>query len=126
MKKIFGIVSALIICFMLVSPVLAASLAEDINSANGQLGNSAYGTTDAVYLPVLIGRIINVALGFLGILLVVYIIWGGYLYMTGGDEGVKKGKAMIKNAVIGLIICLTAYSISYYVIRQLTAAAYLT
>ncbi len=121
-KKVFGAVLALVLCFVLVAPVAFAQLDIEKNlntTAEGIYGPSGAPTTN---LPEMIGNLINVVLGFLGILMVVYIIWGGYLYMTGGDEGVKKGKAMIKNAAIGMILMLAAYSISTFVISQVIKA----
>jgi hypothetical protein len=72
-------------------------------------------------LPDVIGNIINIALGFIGILLLVYILWAGFLWMTaGGDEGkVKTATAMIKNAIIGLLIIVAAFAISNFVLESL-------
>src|SRR3989338_9256648 len=80
-----------------------------------QTGGAA---TANVQLPSMIGKIIGVILGILGIILVVYIVQAGILYMTaGGDtEKVKKAKLMIQQAVIGMIIIVAAYSISSFVI----------
>lgn len=72
-------------------------------------------------LPTIIGRIINVVLGFLGILLLVYILYAGFLWMTAGgnEDNVKKAKAMIKNAIIGLIIVVAAFAISNFVLGSI-------
>jgi hypothetical protein len=80
-------------------------------------GDEADGTTQ---LPAIIGSIINAALGLLGVVLVVLLIYGGFLWMTAGgnSDQVDKAKKMIINSVIGIIIVLAAYSISYYVLEQ--------
>jgi len=72
-------------------------------------------------LPQIIGRIINVLLGFLGIILLAYILFAGFLWMTaGGDkEKVTKAKEMIKNAIIGLIIVIAAFAISNFVLSSI-------
>lgn len=69
----------------------------------------------------LIARIIRVALGFLGVGSIVMIIWAGARWMTAGgnDEQVGKAKKTLKNAVIGLIIILTAFSLSTFIISRL-------
>jgi len=79
------------------------------------------GNTDLILL---IKNLINFLLGFLGIILVVIILYAGFLWMTaGGDEKkITLAKDMIKNAVIGLAIVLSAWSISYFVINSLLAA----
>lgn len=66
-------------------------------------------------------RIIRIALGFVGIIMVVLIIYAGFLWMTAGgnDEQVGKAKKIIINAVIGLAIILSAYSIVWFIMRLL-------
>jgi len=75
----------------------------------------------ATDIRVIIARIINVALGLLGIILVSIIIYGGYLYMTSGgnEEQIGKAKKILKNAVIGLAIILSAWAIVLFVMRML-------
>jgi len=65
--------------------------------------------------------LINSLLGLLGTAFVVYLIYGGFLIMTaaGGEERLKKGQHIIRNAVIGLIIILFAYIITAFTIRML-------
>lgn len=86
----------------------------------GQVGTQA-GIGAATPLPVIIGNIINVVLGFLGIVLLFYLLYGGFLWMTsGGDsKGVDSAKAMIRNAIIGLVIIVSSYAISNFVLSQL-------
>jgi len=72
-------------------------------------------------LEQMVGSIINVVLGFLGIVLLVYLLYAGFLWMTaGGDEDkVKKAKSMITNAIIGLVIIVAAFAISSFVLGSL-------
>lgn len=76
---------------------------------------------EAKPLPVIVGQIINVALGFIGILLLFYLLYAGFLWMTSGGEDDKVGEAktMIKNAIVGLIIIIAAFSISNFVLNSL-------
>lgn len=75
-------------------------------------------------LPVIVGNIINVLLGFLGIVLLGYLLYAGFLWMTAGGEkeNVEKSKAMIKNAIIGLVIIVAAFAISSFVLKALVTA----
>lgn len=70
------------------------------------------------------GKITNQALGLLGILFTIYLVYGGFRWLTAqGDEGVvTESKKIIRNAVIGLIIALSAYAISTFVINSLVTA----
>lgn len=75
----------------------------------------------ALDIRVVIANIIRAVLGLIGIILVILIMYGGYLYMTAGgnDEQIGKAKAILKNAVIGLAIILAAYSIVLFVMKML-------
>jgi len=76
-------------------------------------------------LPTLVGQIINIALGILGVVLVVLIVYGGIMWMTamGDKEKVITAKKILTNAIIGLVITVAAYAISSYVIGALVTAA---
>jgi cytochrome bd-type quinol oxidase subunit 2 len=57
------------------------------------------------------------AFSFLGVFLVLMIVYGGFLYMTsGGNEEAKKhATATLKNAVLGFLIIMLAPSIVRFV-----------
>ena len=69
-----------------------------------------------------IAKVIQTAMGFLGIIAVIIILLGGFKWMTAGgnDEKVKKAKALIFQGIIGLVIILAAYSIAQFAISQIT------
>ncbi len=70
------------------------------------------------------GRIINVALGFLGIISVIIVLVGGFKYMiSGGDETkTSEAKGLIVSGIIGLAIILSAWAITRFVIGNLLSA----
>ena len=74
-------------------------------------------TTD---IRLIVARIVRVALGLLGIIAVVLMIYAGFLWMTAGgnEERIGTAKKIMANGVIGLIIILAAYSITYFVVDQ--------
>jgi hypothetical protein len=61
--------------------------------------------------------IVNYALGFLGIIAVILIIYGGILMVTsaGNEEAVGKAKKIITYAAIGIVIIILSYSIVTFV-----------
>jgi hypothetical protein len=67
------------------------------------------------------GGIIKIFLSLLGVIFVVLMIYGGYLWMTarGNQEQVTKAKELIINAVIGLAIVVAAYAITYFALYML-------
>ncbi|PKL36514.1 hypothetical protein CVV38_01250 [Candidatus Peregrinibacteria bacterium HGW-Peregrinibacteria-1] len=58
-------------------------------------------------------NIVNFALGFLGLLAVIMIIYAGFLYVTaaGNQENVDNAKKIIMYAIIGIIIILISFAI---------------
>lgn len=124
-----GLVSLAIIVCLVFQPAyvfaqsdLIKEMDKQTNAFAGQQGASLGVPKD----PRLIAaNIIKIMLGLLGILLVAYIVYGGYLITLsqGNEDQVTKGKEAIKNAVIGLIIILSAYSIVRFAVRFATGDA---
>ena len=80
--------------------------------------NTYGGTTD------LAGNVINIINGViavLGLVCVVVMIIGGISYMTSsGDAGkVKKAKDTILYGLIGLVVCVLAFAIVNFVIKNI-------
>ncbi len=66
-------------------------------------------------------QIIRVVLGLLSIVFLILIIMAGFKWMTAGgnEEQIKKSTATIKAAVIGLVVVLAAYTITYFIFTYL-------
>ncbi|MFH1620790.1 MAG: IPT/TIG domain-containing protein [Patescibacteria group bacterium] len=97
--------------------------------AQAQLDTGLQEVGQTVKLPstdprVIVVNIINVALGLIGIILVSLIVYAGFLWMTSGGDAEKTGKAkkIITNAIIGLVIILSAWAITKFVIEKLLEA----
>lgn len=75
-------------------------------------------------LPEIIGGLVQAALGLLGIVLLVLLLYGGYLWMTAGgnEDQVSKAKKIITNAVVGLVIIMAAYAIASFVVNAISEA----
>lgn len=86
------------------------------NNLNGSLGETG---TDP---RILITRIIQIFLSFLGIIALLITLYAGVLWMTSGgnEEKIEKAKKILRNAVIGLIIILSSWAITTYIISRLT------
>ena len=81
-------------------------------------GGIALGTKD---LRATISGVINIVLGFLGVLTTLIILLGGFKWMTsyGSSDKVDEAKKLIGAGVIGLVIVLTAYAISRFVLENI-------
>ncbi|MFH1564622.1 MAG: hypothetical protein ABIC82_02105 [bacterium] len=75
-------------------------------------------STADVKPEVLWGRILKAALGFIGVLSLVFFIWGGFLWMTaaGNQEKVKQGMDTLLWSVLGLAAIFASYAILNVVI----------
>ncbi len=73
---------------------------------------------------VTVAKIIRIVLGFLGTIAVILVIYAGFMWMTsnGNEDKVTKAKNILKAAVIGLVIILSAFAITSFIINQLLEA----
>jgi hypothetical protein len=72
----------------------------------------------------IISLVIYAFLGLLGIIFLTMIIIAGFNWMMaqGEEEKVRNAKDTIKSAIIGLIIVMAAYSLTYFVFASLDQA----
>lgn len=70
--------------------------------------------------PSIVINVMQWVLGFLGLISVIMIIWGGFTWMTaaGNEEKIKKAKEVLKAAIIGLIVIMLSYSIVAFIFSQ--------
>lgn len=69
---------------------------------------------------IVIARIIRIFLGFLGVIAIAIIIYGGFLYMTSGGapNKVEQARKVLINALIGLIIIILSFAITSYILNR--------
>ncbi|MFH0956078.1 MAG: hypothetical protein V1801_02615 [Candidatus Falkowbacteria bacterium] len=93
---------------------------KEVGSGGGASAPYSSGTTEYT-MSQIVGQIIQTFLGLLGVIFLVLIIYAGYNWMTaqGEEEKVTKAKDTLQRAVIGLIITIGAYAISYFVFSKL-------
>jgi hypothetical protein len=87
---------------------------------NGQGGGELGVTAD---LSSAISTVIKAILSLVGTIFLSLTIYAGILWMTaaGEEEKVTKATGILKMAVIGLVIVMSAYAITYFVTTNLTA-----
>lgn len=73
---------------------------------------------------VIVANFIRIALTFVGMAMVLMIMYAGYLWWSAGgnDEKVSKAKATLRNAVIGLIIIAMSYGLVTFFLRAVLEA----
>ncbi len=119
-KRIVGGLTAFGLVSLMALPAIVG--ATGINDAGAVPRMDQLGLGDAS-LSYLIQQIITVILGFLGVLAVFIILWGGFIWMTAGGEQdkVDKAKKLIVSGIIGLVIIFAAYAIASFVMTRLTS-----
>ncbi len=72
----------------------------------------------------LVATVIQVILSLLALIFVSLMIYAGFLWMTAqGDSGqVDKARGIITTSIIGLLIVVAAYSITYFVFSSFDKA----
>jgi hypothetical protein len=103
-------------------PALATGNDLDLDASLGEVG-SATGLSDND-LTTTIGTLINIGLSLLGIVFLFLTLYAGWLWMTAAGDSKQTGKAkdILITAVVGLVILLSAYAISNFVITQVQTA----
>lgn len=88
------------------------------NQADMMQGSAGLGD---VTIGVIAAAVIQAALGLLGIIFLVIVVFAGYRWMTasGNEEQVKKAQDAIKRGIIGLAIVILAYAVTAFVFNNL-------
>ncbi|MBI5765659.1 hypothetical protein HZA71_00320 [Candidatus Falkowbacteria bacterium] len=112
MKKFIFLLAPL---YLLIAPIIA--------QADDKLNEAVKGTPleSRAEIYIYIGSFIQYILGTLGIVLVILIIFGGFTWMTANGDSAKidKAKGILTASIIGLIIALIAYIITFTVVTNL-------
>lgn len=73
-------------------------------------------------IPYFITYLVEFLLGIAGLVAVLFVIVGGYKYVVGGlVEDKEGGKKVIQNALIGLIVALSAWMVVNFIQIALTS-----
>lgn len=113
MKKNLVRFGAIALGALAASPAFAAS---GINTAVG--ATLAVGNTSPETIVI---NLINWVLGILALIAVIFILLGGFRWMTAGgnEESVEKAKQILIAAIIGLVIIMAAWGIALYAVTVL-------
>jgi len=106
----------------LVALIALPTFAQSLDTGLGSM--SAIGLGGGGDIRILIAKIIRVLLGFLAVVAVGVVLYGGYLWMTaaGNEERIRTARSVLINGLIGLVIILSAYAIVYFFITRLLVA----
>ena len=112
----------LVVLSLLGFPAIAFAQSQGIDPGLNQVG--AVVPLSGEDPRVIVVRLINVALSVLGIITLVLVLYAGFTWMTSGgsEEKVSRAKTILRNAVIGLVIILSSWAITRFILTSLTDA----
>lgn len=117
-KIIFGIFSLSLLLSGAITGQIARAdnLGDAFKIVDTVASSSGYRSTD---FDTVIGNVIMTILSLVGMIFIVFIIYSGIVWMTaaGNEQKTEKSKNTIKHSVIGLVIVLGAYAITYFLIN---------
>ena len=132
MKKIISLIIVLTFAFLNLTLVNAQPDTQPSNASMGlmknprEMNDMTKEAADAANLGdisvgVLVALGVQTVLSFLAIICLVLTLIAGFKWMTaqGNEEQIKKATASIKAAIIGLIIVIAAYTITWFIFRIL-------
>lgn len=124
MKKIFFSLFFIFLFFfapLANASILSPEVRSKINANTEQFNNSA-GYDSGTDLLGVIRTVIVAILSLLAVIFLVLLIYAGFKWMTaaGDSDDVKKAKATLKTAIIGLVIIFASYGLTYFIFNQMT------
>jgi hypothetical protein len=128
MKKIFlSLLFSITACACVFSaPVAHAQLDKAMQNLNSAVGaNAKVKTGLSSDLVGTVGTVVKGILGLTGTIFLLLTVYAGILWMTaqGEEDQIKKATDIIKACTIGLIITLSAYSITFFVTNRVSKSA---
>ncbi|MBI5230522.1 MAG: hypothetical protein HY981_04470 [Candidatus Magasanikbacteria bacterium] len=124
----FTLLAFLAFSLLLVFPLrLDAETPETAQSLLQGVGkNAKYNTAgDDTSLAQTVGNIISASLGILGVLFLAFTVFAGYQYLTAGgdEEQIKTAIKYLRNAIIGLIIVLSSFGITKWIVGAIVQSS---
>lgn len=102
-----------------------AGLKAITSGVQGTAKGAGLATGAGTDLSTVVGGLIFAVMSLVGVILFGYMVYGGFRWMTaGGDsKAITEAQAIIRNAVIGIVIIALAYVISNYILQALINAS---
>ncbi|MFH0951525.1 MAG: pilin [bacterium] len=103
-------------------PLLSNQAVEQIDKWSDSVAETNYSAqTNKDSMTQIVADVIKVFLGLLGVIFVIIIVWAGYNWMRAGgnEDKVEKAKNLISRSIIGLLIIVAAYAITYWIFARL-------
>ncbi|MFA6427200.1 MAG: hypothetical protein WCW16_01995 [Candidatus Magasanikbacteria bacterium] len=132
-RKLYILAFVFLICFVGIFSVYSNVFAQSVNedTTNEVIRQLQAGTLQAGYGEGAVDprltamRFVRIGLGLLGTVFVFLFFISGYWFITshGEEEKISKARKTMQGAVIGILVILSAYSITNFVMSRITQAS---
>ena len=118
MKKllILAIFGVIFFTFAVFSAQAAYDFSKNTNTLGTKLGYDAGSVSSPEYY---IGLVLSIVFSTLGLIFLILTMYAGIKWMTaqGNNSQIESAKDTLTRAVIGLVICLVSYGITFFVVN---------
>lgn len=117
-KNVLLGIAVFLFSLVIAAPEVFAQTSEAVGGAAAVARQAGVGSAD---IYVIVGRVIYTLLSILGVVVLGYLIYAGYLWMTAGGDAEKTAEArrMIQNAIIGVVIIASSFAITAFILSRL-------
>lgn len=116
--KTFVVIAITIVFLFAISPFIFSSKGGVLAQGGLEKTAEVAGLPTNTSIAGIIGQIIYAILGFLGVVFIILLIYGGFIRMTaqGAPDKIKTSTGIITSAIVGIIIILASYAITAFVL----------
>lgn len=121
-QKIANVISVITLTVVLLMPVMVAAQFPTNQGLPDRVDTANTGLPQEQKFSDIIIRIIQILLALAGLVAVVFLIIGGFRYITAGgnEESAEAAKTTITNAIIGIVVIILSFVIVRVISNALT------
>lgn len=126
LSRLFAaIVVSITLLFSVAAYAQSAGPVDHLTNIGGEMGLNPSPEAASESLAMAMGTVIKTIISITGSIMMAYIIFAGWLWMTahGQEDKISKAKNIIRGSVIGLIIVFSAYIITATVVDRFSRSA---
>ncbi len=120
-NKIFRSKTAIFLVVFIFAGIILLTSSQAMAQISLGLPDDGFAGAENADPKVVIENIVRVVFGIIGVILVLFIIYGGWLWFTsrGDEKQIEQAKKVITATVVGLIITVLAYVIAGFIISSI-------
>jgi len=111
--------------FIFAEEPAAGSIKSPLSALESIQPVSGYAVANEYSISNVVGKILTAFFSLIGIIFLILMIYGGYTWMTarGEEDKVRNAQSILQRAVIGFIITIASYAITYFIYGYVIAGS---